>query len=273
MRLNRNTIILVVISLVVIGVILVLNGNQVSAPDNASTVDTEEDAGGLLFPDASAESLVRFEVHDNTTEQLTVLTKNTEGTWTIAEASNSTSRETDQEKAAQVVDGAATLAYTEHFSAEDVQDNFDLANYGLAEPNYTISMADDSTTYTVYVGNENPGSSHYYVQFATGDSEPDDNVYLVAHSQVTKLSDLVESPPYVPLPTSTPTPYPTANPYSEVEQTATAAVEIEMTATAQAEMTAEVTPEVTSEMTVEVTPEVTPEVTAEVTPEVTPEAD
>jgi len=59
-------------------------------------------------------------------------------------------------------------------------------------------------------------------------------IYLLASADINALTALVTQPPYLPLPTATPTPYPTANPISEVDQTATAAVD--QAATAEAMM-------------------------------------
>ncbi|MCL4246728.1 MAG: DUF4340 domain-containing protein [Anaerolineae bacterium] len=55
-------------------------------------------------------------------------------------------------------------------------------------------------------------------------------IYLLSTTDISSITALVSTPPYLPLPTSTPTPFPTPNPYSEVEQTATAAVEQTSTA-------------------------------------------
>jgi hypothetical protein len=71
-------------------------------------------------------------------------------------------------------------------------------------------------------------------------------VYVVAKDVVDNLIRLIQQPPYLALPTATNTPLPTANPFSEVDQTATAAVG--QTATSVAiTLTALVTPSGTPE--------------------------
>ncbi|MCC6614599.1 MAG: DUF4340 domain-containing protein [Anaerolineae bacterium] len=84
-------------------------------------------------------------------------------------------------------------------------------------------------------------------------------VYLLATDDINALTALVSEPPYLPLPTATPTEYPTANPVSEVDQTATAAVD--QTATSDAILAtvnamATLTPAATDEAAIS-TPEAT----------------
>jgi protein-disulfide isomerase len=151
------------------------------------------------------------------------------------------------------------LASSENFTTEN------LADFGLDSPAYTLVMtAADSTTYTLLVGNKAPANPRYYALL----NDDTSTVYVVQQTQVSQLTNLIATPPYVPPPTATVTFTPSPNPYSEVEQTATAVVEQTATTGAIfAQMTAEATGEVTAE--VEATEEATEENVAETTEEAT----
>ena len=89
-------------------------------------------------------------------------------------------------------------------------------------------------------------------------------IYLAPKTEIDEIIALIAAPPYLPLPSATPTDLPTANPFSEVDQTATAAVQQTATSTI---LTLTAQPTATTEAAVS-TPEVTP--AAVTTEEATP---
>lgn len=96
----------------------------------------------------------------------------------------------------------------------------------VAEPTAMPTIAATSTPRPTGAPTETPtATATAFVNLAGSQT-----IYLVPKDVVDALINYIISPPYLPLPTSTPTLLPTANPFSEVEQTATAAVE--QTATA-----------------------------------------
>ncbi len=247
MRMNRGTIGLLVISLLVIVAVLVLNNTALAPEESTPTPES----GGPFFPDLEVDALTRLSISgtaqaaEGSEEEAagplqTTLSKDEGGAWVVEEATNSTDRATDQDAAAQAAENFVALRAADSFTAEN------LADFGLEEPAYTITAEDGENSYTLLVGNENPSGNRYYV-LRDGDEEP--TVYLVTKSTLDDLINLLDEPPYVPPPTATPTPYPTPNPYSEVEQTATA--QVEATATAEFEATATAEAETATEETTE----------------------
>jgi hypothetical protein len=89
-------------------------------------------------------------------------------------------------------------------------------------------------------------------------------IYLAPKTEIDEIIALIAAPPYLPLPSPTPTDFPTANPFSEVDQTATAAVQQTATSTI---LTLTAQPTATTEAAVS-TAEVTP--AAVMTEEATP---
>lgn len=294
MRLNRGTLILLLASLVVIAIVLVLSNNQASAPGAETTTPSAFSTAvtvGPLFPDLDAANIASVEVTDNRAGYSTLLTKSGTDIWTIASATYSVNRETDQAAAAEAVSNLAALQANDSFESDQ------LADFGLDNPAHVITITNsDGTHYLVYVGNKNPAGNRNYVLVTTQEgveiptaptadstAEPTEEstseataeatpepyqgmapgitsgtVYLVLQSSVTAVTDLIASPPYVPAPTPTLTPTATLNPLSEVQQ-ATQTAEFFASVTAvfeQVRMTQ--TAEANLEATVEATPELTP---------------
>ncbi len=304
MRLNTRNIVLVLVGVAVMAALIFFGTRDADAPAEEATETAAE--SGPLFPEIAAEDVVRFEVRgfeqepdpDDPTPTPTatpfpdappteppamdpgevVLTKDDEDIWTIEEATNSTDRETDQLIVVGTIANVAGLEYADRFSINDTEST--LENFGLVEPSYEIILETADTTQTLTLGNTNPGGRRFYAQL-DGD---DETIYLVATDILNNVVNYTLEPPYVPAPTDTPTPLPTANPFSEVEQTATADAMIQEMMTAQAESAPTETPlgpapapsndddEATEEVTeeVEATEEMTEE--AEATEEMTEEA-
>jgi hypothetical protein len=274
MRLNRGTLVLMVVSIVVIVAVLVLSNQPGGLTVNTSTPTATAESAGPIFPDISTtdtqSKIVRFEIVNTTDNSKVVMTKDAASVWTVSEATNPQQLATDQTKAVGMMSNLASLNAISKFEAAK------LADYGLEKPKYTMTLTDsDGKTYTVKVGDKSASSPRYYV-LVNDDTK---NVYLVQTSTVDMLIANIAIPAYVASPTPTATFTATPNPYSEVEQTATAVIQqqqfaITLTAMAEgtSEVTAEATGEATTEATSEVTPEATGEATTEATSEVTPEA-
>lgn len=272
MRLNRGTLILILVSVGVIIAALLLNNSQVTAPQVEPTPSSETVAGPL-FPDLDAGTLTTFEVHDNRAFMHTQLGRDSEGgqsgeagqilaNWTITDTSAAMDYETDAIKAQTAITTFAGLQSVNSFPLDG-----ELSSFSLDNPNYTLTATDSGgKTYSLKLGTTNAANRTYAL--VNDDAQ---TIYLLRQTDVQPLLDLVIMPPYVATSTPTITPTSTPNPYSEVEQTQTATIEqVTQTAIAatlaaefEATMTAlAVTPEVTGEVV-----EPTDEPTEETTPE------
>ncbi|MCU0496476.1 MAG: DUF4340 domain-containing protein [Anaerolineae bacterium] len=303
MRLDRNTIILIVISLVVIVGVLVINNSQINAPPQVTpTVDTQ--SGQLLtvnpadlrqleirnnetlafltlrrVPSTNATVIIQPEstadvtpevtpeatpemTPESTPDPMAFLTPTADPNvlvWIISQGTNLQNRTTDTLQAENAVLVFSALRRTNFFTTDNP------ANFGLDTPRFTIiATAAGGETYQVDVGLKNPTAPRYYVTL-NGDKT---TVYQVAQDQIDSMLNLIVTPPYSQ---PSPTPFLTAtpNPFSEVEQTATAIVIQTQTASAPT-ITPLPSATPTVDATAEVTPETTPEATDAVTPEVTP---
>jgi hypothetical protein len=255
MRLNRGTLIILAVSLIVIVGAFLLTSNQASQTADATPTPA---GGGPLFPDLAVDSVISLGVTDNATGAFTRLEK-VDGEWTISGPEDAATRVLDPEAITIALNTAVALAAESQFEVED------LAEFGLDNPAFTIEIDDGTTLNVVLVGNANPGETRFYVQrreiavneAGTPETAANNSVYLVMNTAINSLTDLIANPPFEALPTATVTPTATLNPMSEVEQaTATAEAQLTVTsvfATVQAEA------EATSEATAEATPEVTEE--------------
>jgi len=254
MRLNRGTIILGLASLIVLVAVILLS-NQPGALTVSGTPTATAQTAGPLFPEISTtdkqSGIVRFEIDNNTDKSKVVMTKDAASVWTVSEATNTQPLATDQTKAVGMMSNLASLTAIETFTTDKI------ADYGLDKPTYTMTLTDSAgKTYVVKVGNKATTTPRYYV-LKDDDTK---NVYLVQNTTVDMLIGNIAIPAYVASPTPSPTFTATANPYSEVEQTATAAVEQQnfaITLTAMAEATTEATGEVTAETTAQLAPAAT----------------
>ncbi len=267
MRLNRTTVILLVVCAAVIVGVLVLTSNQASAPDNTASggsplVNTAA-VVGPLFPDLEQQSVVALEVVDNQTGDQVRLARAADAAWEITRATYGTTRATDESAALSALDTLLTLQANDRFDSDN------LADFGLATPAYIITLTtDDGTLHTVYVGSANPAGNRRYLyitQSEPGAATPEPEaaatatpaaadateeaavtaaphiartldatsgtVFLVIKSTMDRLTGLAAQPPYVPPPTPTITPTATLNPLSQVEMATLTAAPV-MTATA-----------------------------------------
>ena len=254
MRLNRGTLFLGLISIIVIVAVYLLSSQPGGLTVNTGTPTATAESAGPLFPDINTvdtqSKIVRFEIVNTTDNSKVVMTKDAASVWTVSEATHAQQLATDQTKAVGMMSNLASLTAIEKFETDK------LADYGLDKPKYTLTLTDSAgKTYVVKVGNKATTSPRYYV--LTNDDTK--TVYLVQNSTVDMLIANIAIPAYVASPTPLPTATTTPNPYSEVEQTATAVVQqqqLAITLTAFAQITPG-TPEATGEATGEVTPETT----------------
>ena len=274
MRLNRGTIILLVISLAVIIGVVVISNNQANQPQAVTPTPA---AGGPLYEGVTADQIISVAVRDNTTGEFTRVLRQPGEDWQVTGPQNLAENEIDQGKATDAVNNVIVLASDSSFEAEN------LADFGLDQPDYTIEIDTGGDSLNVLlVGSRNPSGNRYYVlsrqiegatisdatEEATQEVQTGSGtILLVNQLTLQPLLDLVTKPPYVPTATPTPSPTATLNPMSEV-QMATATAEAQATldsllATISAEATAEATSEATAESTSEATEEATAEVTSE----------
>lgn len=288
MRFNRGTLTLLLASVIVIVAVLVVNNNQANAP--AAETPAAENSGPL-FPDLTADKLVSVAVKNTDSGDFIDIARDTNDNtvWTVTGPADSADRTVDQTAAGQAITDTVGLAADSGFDVDN------LADFGLDNPSYIIELDTGETTLNIiYVGSKNPTGNRYYVmtrnldvapQTTSTPSGPDlaggKTVLLVNNTTLEKVTNLITTPPFEPLPTATATPTATLNPMSEVEMAtataaanATATVEMQSaleTITAQPENTAEATAEVTTEATVKATTEATTEPTAKATAEATAE--
>ncbi len=259
MRLNRGTLFLGLVSIIVIVAVIVLSNQPGGLTVTTGTPTATPQTAGPLFPDINTvdtqSKIVRFEIVNTTDNTKVVMTKDAASVWAVSEATNTQQLATDQTKAVGMMSNLASLTAIEKFETDK------LADYGLDKPKYTMALTDsDGKTYSVKVGNKATTTPRYYVLV----NDDIKTVYLVQNSIVDMLISNIAIPAYVASPTPLPSPTASPNPYSEVEQTATAVVEQQnfiVTLTAMAEVTAEATGEATGEVTPESTAQIAPAAT------------
>jgi len=243
MRLNRGTITLLVGSALVIIAVLLFN-SVATAPGSATATATG--SAGPLFEGLEADAVARLEIASNTNGDHTVLLKDAGGAWNITEVTYGTDRAVQQDSASEAITHFVELQANDSFVAEN------LADFGLDQPDYVITAQAGETTYTIYVGNQNPTGNRYYVMIATGQAEA------------------ITPPPAAEEPTEEPTAETAEEaPEEATEEAVQAPAEAteEATEAATEEVTAEATAEATEAATVE---EATEEATAEAEPTFTP---
>src|SRR5690606_37121619 len=211
MRLNRGTIILLLVSLVVIVGAVVISNNQ--ATQSAIPSPTPE-GGGPLFTDLSADEIISLAVRNNQTGEFARLAReggNASGSWEVSGLESSADNVVDQGAADAIIEAIPDLASVSSFEAE----SFD--EFGLAEPHYTIEIdPGGESLHVILVGSRNPPGNRYYVMTrqveasvmeATEEAQVGGGtVLLVPTTALDKLINLLTSPPYQP----TATPLPTA---------------------------------------------------------------
>lgn len=154
MRLNRGTIFLIGVLVIIIAIVLVISNQQASAP---GTTPTPNAVAGPLLPGVAGENIVRYEVRDNTTGDFVVLTKDTSGTWLLDATNAIADRTPDQSLINTTVGQIAAINYSNLFQDDQ------LATFGLDHPLYTVFVTtSDNLFHVIYIGSKSPTSARYY---------------------------------------------------------------------------------------------------------------
>jgi len=113
MRLNRGTLILGAICVIVIIAVYLLSNQPGGLTVNTGTPTATAETAGPLFPDISTtdgqSKIVRFEIDNNTDKSKVVMTKDAASVWTVSEATNAQQLATDQTKAVGMMSNLAAL--------------------------------------------------------------------------------------------------------------------------------------------------------------------
>ncbi|QPC83465.1 DUF4340 domain-containing protein [Phototrophicus methaneseepsis] len=190
MRLNRNTIIVLVAALLVIVVALVM----LNQPEDTGPETVADDAGGVLFTEAAPETVTSLNVTDSTGLNVSLQRGDTdEALWQFPG--------NDDEVDAATVDTAVStltnLSYTDSYQTEDATQY----GFGTEAAPAVITFVADGTEYTLTVGRQNPSGNRYYVR--VGD---DETIYLVNSTTLDTILGLASNQPIVVPPTPTPVP-------------------------------------------------------------------
>lgn len=302
MRMNRGTITLVVVGIIVIIGAILINNYQTNNP-NATPTPTPQ-TGGPLFTDLTSDDLTRIVVRDNTNGARTILVRDSEGTWQLGELSTSGEGEEATDEATDEPDAEATEEATEE-SAEEAtpeatavptgteldqtriqttldglialaaSDRFDsdqLEGFGLNQPSHSIYVTTtEGVVHVLHVGGENPSGNRYYVvqeEFSGDELPPEVEGGAVA-------TTIVEDTESQGGDSATEEATDEAEEVEVAEDVAEAielGEQIEATNAAVAETMSEATDEATDEPEVEPTEEATEEATEEPDAEATQEA-
>lgn len=172
MRMNRGTILLLLVSLVVIIAVLVLTINQAAAP--GADDEPVDDAGATpvaLFDILDTQAINRLEIRDDMTGDRLVLVRSSEGGPWALESADMVEGDIDQAQADGLLESLVGLEAQDSFEAED------LSEFGLDQPAYSIyTVADDGLIQVLHIGDLNPAGTRYYTTFeqlAPGTSRPD----------------------------------------------------------------------------------------------------
>lgn len=171
MKKQQKQILLLLVILIVLGAALF----GVKQYNKAQTQKPAEPEGEVII-NVNPEDIVRFS-YDYNGETYTF--EKEEDTWYYAEDH---SLKLLQYRTANLPDGVAPL------TAKQVIENVgDLSQYGLTEPQRTITYETESASYILYVGDNNQMTSSYYVCMPS-----DATVYVVASSAINRFDVTVE---------------------------------------------------------------------------------
>ena len=237
MRLNRGTLALLLTSVAVIALVLWLSRNEMPAP--APVTPVVDEGTGPLLPGLTAADVVSVALRENASGRFLRLEREGEA-WVASGPAEAEERAVDQAAAQLGVEDVLELAINRSFEIEEIEE---LAAFGLDAPAWTFEIdRGEGPLEVVFVGNENPQGTRYYVmrrqlEVAAGDSVSAPElaqgalVQLVNSSALERVTRLIAAPPWQPLPTATATATATLNPLSEVEiATATAVANASATA-------------------------------------------
>jgi len=202
MRLNRGTLIGIVVLVVVIAAALLLLNITDDSGDSAS-VDSENIA---VFPELDAEAVTSLSISrseqpgdDGEAAVERIAFERADAAWVLDRSASTLEDEGDlvQADVDSLVQALANLQSTDRFSSDD------LAQFGLGDPANRIEIGTDDARYQLQLGSKNPQSTRYYALLG------DDAETVLLVSSVSQLDDalaFITNPPFVPEPTATPVP-------------------------------------------------------------------
>jgi len=187
MKMNRNTLMFLVMGLVVIGLaLLVLSGGGTAN----TTASPTPQGGGPLFPDLAMQDVTQITIRDEASATETIIRQAEDGTWVLEGRSEALA----QTAVDTAVSNLVNLRAETRFSATD------LAQYGLDAPKTSLSFRAGEQEYRLLIGRKNPAGTRYYALL--GDDR--ETVHLVTGtSELDTLSGYVSNPPILQ-PTPTP---------------------------------------------------------------------
>ena len=143
---------------------------------NKAQAEKPAEPEGEVIIDVNPEDIVRFS-YDYNGETYTF--EKEEDTWYYADDH---SLKLLQYRTSNLPDGVAPLT-----AKQVLEDVSDLSQYGLSEPQRTITYETESASYILYVGDNNQMTSSYYVCMPS-----DATVYVVASSAINRFDVTVE---------------------------------------------------------------------------------
>lgn len=186
---NGNTLVLLVGSLLIIVLALImLNSGSGTSPASATATPQ---GGGALFSGIAVTDIQSWTVRDNVNAQETRISQAEDGTWILAERPEVLTQSTIDASLSDLL----ALRADARFSAED------LAQYGLAEPPFTLRFSTASAEYQLDIGNKNPAGTRYYARLSTDEAQ---TVALLTNPAVVERLTPYASNPPISLPTPTP---------------------------------------------------------------------
>jgi len=187
MKMNRNTLMFLVLGLVVISLaLLALSGGGT----NSAPASPTPQGGGPLFPDLAMQDITQVTIRDEASSSETTIRQAEDGAWVLEGSSEALM----QSSIDSAISNLANLRAESRFSSSD------LAQYGLDAPTTIISFRANEQDYRLLIGRKNPAGTRYYALLG----EDRETVHLVTGtSELDILSGYVSSPPILQ-PTSTP---------------------------------------------------------------------
>lgn len=190
MRFNRNTWILLVGMLIIIGLLAIV-ANQ--PPASSGTTSTPEANSFRVFSESTIKDITGFTIRDNVSGQEVVLTQASDGAWQSVLSPDGLA----QAPVDSMLTGLIDLQSTDQFSVTD------LTPYGLGTPAYSLTLTFEDIERRVHLGSKNPSGTRYYAQL----DDDRQTVYLLStpttlDTAVSYLSAL----PVLQQPTPTATP-------------------------------------------------------------------
>lgn len=192
MRMNRTTLLVLLVAIIVTIIALVIVSNQ--EPADTTSTPTSEDVSGSLLGDVAADDITRLSVTNNNAELTVTITRDGD-TWAFTD--ELADSEIDSAAVNTIVTALADLSYSDRFEAPD-----DIEPFGLVEPAYVMEVTvGDNEEMTFTVGGQNPAGSSYYVQ-----SSDEGMIHLVRTGDMDDVLTLVNDTPIIQPPTPTPVP-------------------------------------------------------------------